>query len=753
MSRWAAWLLRNYTRTFLFYGLLMLALFFPYLRGDVVAPHRQTIEVGATDQVSARHAYFENRKFSDYSNAYIPEISNLQSGPRSSWLALWTNQNELGRPVYQISGFSPAYLPSWMIGRFTSNPWRFITSLSLLTCFAAGAFMLLFCRELELNPMAGLVAALGLGASPLFIYWLTFPMFPATWCWSAGCLWSISRLARRPDLLAWAGLAFSAYSLLMTSYPQLVVFQAYLLAGYGWVLAFQVRRSGIRRFALFLSLVASSLLLAGLLALPVYYDILMLVTESARIAPGADFFNAVLPKLSTISDAVSLLVLGVVPEIFGVPTQASFPLPYNGLGSALVVSFFAIVGLLAAFRRTWGWWLATGIVCLFAFLPPLYDFGVSHLGFNLSRSNPLSVLTLPLIVIAAYAVDALTKQAESTKWAVLVASACILTTIAVGIAFGASNALPIRWGSVLVMVAAALLLGAQYGRYRPFLLIASCAITLVAFSFPAMMRQDPRQIATTSTLVEKIRRQLTEGARFAIAAPGIAALPPNLNATLGLASLHSYNSLSPRRYQDLIAALGGNTSTYGRWNSAISPDYSGTGFWMSNVALVLSPEKITHSNLIYIDQDHGVWMYGVNSRMGDNLQVMLPGLDRAVERYDIGDPRRLPAVPSHKTSDRGDILEFDVSVGPTSLLILSQKYHRDWHAQVTLGHEWEWAKTVEVNHFFEGVVLPEGARHVRLVFEPLARFAWIANVFWVVLTGLLGFVIWRRHRQVAPEKA
>ena len=174
---------------------------------------------------------------------------------------------------------------------------------------------------------------------------------------------------------------------------------------------------------------------------------------------------------------------------------------------------------------------------------------------------------------------------------------------------------------------------------------------------------------------------------------------------------------------------------------------------MSNIALILSSEKVDDDNLTYIDRDQGTWLYEVKSRMGNDLQVTLPELDAAGETLDIGDPRRLPALPSHKTLDRGDTLEFEVSDGPASLLILSQKFHRDWYAQIMLGHDWEPVRTVEVNHFFQGILLPKDTRHVRLTFEPLARFAWIANVFWVVLTGLLGFVVWRRHRQVAPERA
>ena len=79
-------------------------------KGVVVAPHRQFSELVANDSTGATQ--LENRKFSDFTNGYIPEISAHLKGARSSWLTLWTNQNELGRPSYQIFAFSPAYFRS-----------------------------------------------------------------------------------------------------------------------------------------------------------------------------------------------------------------------------------------------------------------------------------------------------------------------------------------------------------------------------------------------------------------------------------------------------------------------------------------------------------------------------------------------------------------------------------------------------------------------------------------------------------------
>ena len=88
---------------------MFVALMSPFLLGgEVVSPHRQTLALGVEQTSSAR---IENRKFNDFATAYIPEISQHLSTNQSGWLATWSTANELGRPLYHLSGFSPAYLP------------------------------------------------------------------------------------------------------------------------------------------------------------------------------------------------------------------------------------------------------------------------------------------------------------------------------------------------------------------------------------------------------------------------------------------------------------------------------------------------------------------------------------------------------------------------------------------------------------------------------------------------------------------
>jgi hypothetical protein len=732
------------------YGLLFFVLMSPYLvLGEVVAPHRQAMEMGATE-APQNDPHTENRKFNDFALGYIPAMSEQMNAPRSGWLALWTNQNELGRPLAQITGLGGAYPPSWLLMQVTGDPWRFITILSLSTCFLAGLFVLLFCRELGLSPLAGFTAGISLAASPLFMYWLTFPMFPAVWCWAAGALLGLIRLTRRASLADWSLLAFCAYSGLMTAYPQPLVFHAYLLAGYGLFLAYRKREAGWPAAARFLAMAGSAVLIGGALALPVYLDIARIASESARVAPDISFFTATLPSITSLGEAVRLLVLSTTPEIFGNPIATGYPFPYDGVSVTLVVAFLCTVALLSRPGPTAGWWLCVVVAILFGVITPLYEVGVRFLGFNVSRSTPLGTVMLPLMIIAAYGVDALTQRSGGPKPFVIGATVAGLSAIiGLGIAYGLLQSVEIRWMQILAFIAMGALLAAQFLRPRPVLVVLALILVLLTVSRPLLLRQDPAHIATTSPLIDQIRASLPAGSRFAVASPGISALPPNLNATLQLPSIHSYNSLSSRLYQHLIAELGGEVKTYGRWNAMIAPDYESAAFWMSNIGLVLAPNRLQDPNLDYLGSASDVHLHKVIARMGDSIQI-----ETADPEKQIIDPRLYRRLVSSRLSDMGDLLEFKVTSGAPSLLILSQTFDRAWEASAFDGSGWAPARTIVVNGTFQGIVLAPEAQLVTLQFKPYARFAWIAHAFWLILLAGMGAqAAWRMSRFRANKAA
>lgn len=721
-------------------------------KGEVVAPYRQHSEVSLYDNSDTNH--IENRKFSDFGNFYIPEISGHLSGPRSGWISLWAAQNELGRPIFHTFGYSPAYFPSWVISKLTNNPWRYITVMSLLTCFFAGIFIILYCREIGLSPLAGLIAGISMATSPQFMYWLSFPMFPAILCWAAGALWGVTRIAKRPDFVGWSVLAFSVYSLLMTAYIQPLVFHAYILAGYGMYLVYHKQRFGWIEVGRFMALSASALIVGVALVLPVYIDLARIAAESSRVAPDPSFYTAVLPSFSSWVDVWRFFVLSTVPELFGNPIESEYPFLYDGLSVTPLIIFFAIIGLTVSFKQTWGWWLAIVVLCLFAFVHPLYILGVKYFGFNISRSSPLGSIMLPLTIIVAYGVNSLSQRTilGGCSRIVLFSAFGVLAVLAIGLAFGVSNEVSIRWSMVLGILIAAVLLIMQYQKTHPTLLVAALIVVMVTISYPLMLRQNLETIATTSPLVEGVRSKLHNGSRFAISKPGLLELPPNLNANLGLKSTHSYNSLSPISYHKLISELGGEMHSYGRWNASIDPDYQSVAFWMSNIGLVLSSKALLNDNLVFVDKFGDVYLYHVDSRIGCCIRVSQPNNMSSSGIQDI-DPRVMESLQISKTEDRGDYLAFDVSEDEASLLILSQKFHRDWRARVLTNKGWLEAKTIPVNGVFQGVLLPKGVTKLELQFEPFAKHMWIVHIFWLCVLLITIISGWKRDMTQVNKKS
>ncbi len=740
---------KSYKFAWIIYSFLMILCFQPYFFGKVIAPNTQRLEMGLKKKVSSPSFFHsvETKKLSDHPRGYVPEASQYLKGARSGWLSLWVNQNELGRPA-QLTGFSPAYFPYWILAQFTQNPWQFITIISLFTTFMAGAFILLFCREMKLNPLAGLIASITLAASPAFVYWLTFPIFLTAWCWSAGALWAVTRLENKPDFIGWSALAFSGYSLLMTAYPQSIVFHAYLLGGYTLYLAYRKGKCSLRAMRWFLFLVLSALMVSMILVLPAYRDLFILFSESGRIKPDLTFFTSVLPKFTDWNALVQFFVLGTAPEILGNPMAPTFPYAqkYSGLTLTPLTIFLAIIGFFTVFKRTWGWWLAIGLFCLLTFVEPLYAFGVKYLGFNLSRSTPLGIAALPITVIIAYSANSLIKRMTGQySNMILFAIVCLLMIILTGIGYAFTQSHPVHWHMVLVFLVLSALLATQYQQTHPFFLLLVIIIQFITLSRPLMLHQYPDHIIKSSPLSESVKANLPPESRFAQVS-SFRPLLPNLNATLNLPSVHSYNSLSSKRYHRLIEGLGGEVKTYGRVNRFISPDYASAMFWMSNVGLILSSKPLTHENLRHVGTVSGIHLHKVMSRMGSSLQISLPkhALEK-IQNFHIKDPRIYPKHTPIKRLDKTDLLEFEVTPMLSSILILSQKFHRDWQAFALTLEGWKPTQTIEINGVFQGAVIPPNAQRIRLAYKPLVRYLWVTHLFWCFVLIFLGMKIWKTH--------
>lgn len=723
----------THAKSFTIYAIFMLMLFLPYLRGEVIAPTRLGSQFGIHGEVE-QDRRFENPKFNDYSNVFLPEVDAFLNGPRSGKVALWTDRTEMGRPLYHVSGFSPVYLPARLLQIATHSPERFITTWSLSLVFFAGVFMLLFCQQLGLTPLASLTSAISYAASPVMLYWLAFPMFLSSWCWAAGCAWSLRRLADRADALSWVCVTFCVYSLLMTSYPQLAVYQIYIVGGCSVRLLFRPASSCRSIAWQFVLQAGSAGLVALLLAAPMFVDLLGSVMQSNRVRPDSSFFLAALPRLSSLHDAGREIVLTLMPNIFGVSTRPDYPASYDGLSLPILTISLVTIGVAARVRAGRLWLISIALTIAVATIRPIYLFGVANLGLGLSRTNPLSMLLMPCVLLQAYAIDALERDQIRSRYVPFSMALFMLSAIAGSVAFGISQGWPILWLQVAINVLIIVLVAtAFWGSYRvaPLVLASACWLALVVA--PTLLRQKLSYIHTQSPLIDAVRSRLHNGERFAIAAPGIAALPPNFNALLGLASVHSYDSLSTRRYQQFLHRLGGEASVYGRWNDHISPDYSGASFWMSDVALVLSPVKLMDPSLSCSTRIESVWLCDVPNHMGRTLQLADEPPQRATSEVNVEDPRTRQVLSSTIIRDDGDAIDIAVSRAAPSLLVISQQYHPSWHAKAFSGDSSKLTPTLLVNGFFQGVIVPAQTEKITLRFQPTVRYAYLANYVWMLL--------------------
>ncbi len=73
--------------------------------GDVIFPHDNGLEVGVSEKDSSGR--ISNRKFSDESSAFIPELANNLRRDRKNWLATWNPHVQLGTARPTKSGIEP----------------------------------------------------------------------------------------------------------------------------------------------------------------------------------------------------------------------------------------------------------------------------------------------------------------------------------------------------------------------------------------------------------------------------------------------------------------------------------------------------------------------------------------------------------------------------------------------------------------------------------------------------------------------
>jgi hypothetical protein len=748
----------NYSHCFLIYCIVFLALIAQVCgSAGVISPLRQGPYLGSqTEEASLRP---ENGKFSDYVTFYAPEATGFLSGKRSSWITTWAPYNELGRPASHMLDLSPAYLPNWIFSKFLTDPFSYLTAISLLAIFLTGAFAFLLARELELVPAAALIAALAIGLSPSLIYWATFPMFASAYGWTCAVLYGITRLIRRQDFLAWLTIAFAIYSLLMTAYPVMVVYHAYLVAGFIIYLALKHPSfpRDIREFAR-LSLGLGSAAALGILAtIPALIDTFQTTQNSARTHPDVSFFQAVIPALRSWTDWERFLTFWTFPQVLGNPILGTFPSQFNGRSLAPVVVFLLCASNL---RRTWGWWLAVLILLSADATPLVFAFAVAHLGFNISRSVPTAQILIPLTMIVAVSVDSILRRedhdAPTRKWhalrkhAPLIGAALLyMLLLTIAIRTAAQYRIAIEYLTVIIFTGYLPLLALAL-RYRlPGLIVIAMVAHLMLFDRAEFLVQPRSAIAQSTPLTDRLQKLLADGGRYALLDSSSALLPPNINAQIKLSSIHTYDSLSPLRYQALVRRLGGEVMTYGRSNESISASALGTvDFHLANIGALITREPLASADVALDSNIGGFLIYRVLERWGAYTRFDLNSIDLESDSARVIDTSSMEKHAATAVIDSGDrvILRLAHKSDATTVLVVSQSFHFNWHAYAGSSGSWRALRTLPVDDAYEGIIVPPGVDSLRLSFIPWVRWSWLSHAAFSVLAALLAFSWYRRCR-------
>lgn len=743
----------KYRHAFILFTLLYVIFFAPVIfSGEIIFPHNNDVEVGNPLAIDAEH--ISNRKFSDESSVFIPEINHQLQGNHRSWLSTWNPDTQFGRQAQQ-TGFSKAYLPSHLISFFTHDPFVFYTITILLTVFLSGLFLFLLLKSLSLRPLACLIGSLSMNFGVLYIYWLTFSVFLSAYCWTLGLMWLIARFIQRPSYPTALGLAFCSYSLLMTGYPQAIVMNLYIIIGFTLLLLYK-SEGNLKNKTIIAAALAGAALFGVLLTAPVYMDLLETASRSARIKAGNDFFLKSLPNVGSPGNFLLFLNSTVDAFIFGNPIKQNYSFVFDGPSlTPLYFALFMLTFIKGLWRRLWPWQAFILLCFIGTIWPAAYLFAVRYMGFNLSAVILIGGAIIPASILVGYAVDYLLYEdkggAPLRKAAVLLPilpmallyllygkkltdftdTRFIILNLVIFLIFYVLTIVPSRsvktWGLLVLTLVSVFVYGGNLRLIRP-----------------------QSSIHTTSPVIEFIRAQTADNSRFAFVGYK-QIIPPNQESLLGLRSIHSYDSLSTREYQNLVKKLSSKgTITYGRHFDFIT-DGSRLGrpeFSYAGIGLYIASYELRHPALRKIAQWRQYRFY---------KPIKPPILHAQVVDYDLnegsgagtamiqGPLGKHALLPVKRLDAFTDYKTYSLTPAPKpTLLFLSQQYDRRWRARSKAGP----LKTLMVNDFYEGVVIPPGTAEVTLEFRPLSLWMWAGQVIFILLGAVLAgrYIISRKRK-------
>ena len=749
----------TYTWSVALYVVYLLVLSAPYwTTGFVVAPFALANNTSADPRIATLPS---EKRFSDYYNVFIPEIHEHLQGERSGFLKYWTSRTELGRPLFHTSGFSPVFLPTYVLTFVTTDASIFLSILSWSIVALTGLFVLLMCREWQFDPLTALFGGIAVASMPYLTYSLYSPVYISTICWAFGSLYGVVRVLQRRDFWSVGVLAFCVHGLLMTGYPQTIVYVGYIVTGFVVYLLVELRREGIGPVLKTGGMLLLAALLGVATSLPLYADIYALSLESERTNAAYSFFSGAAVNVRSFIQIMKIVSQLTHPEVFGNVSTGSYPFAHMNSALPAIVSLFAYFGMILAWRQSRYWVVVIGALIIMNFVPSVFWFAYEYMGFGISRHVPYELLKIPYIVCAVYGIEQLVRVQDRSvlRGPFVIATSIVMAQVCITVITGMVRSYPIYWSAVALAIGMVVVFLLQHRVFSASLTAAAFLMSTSFINFPLMLRYPVAATIQDNALIRSVRTHATDDSLVATVPGNLPVLRTNYNMRLGISTIHSIDSVSPQRYRTLVTALGGQLAVYGRNNYSINPDYASTMFWMSNIDLLISPREIKSPLLSLLDiipqqeRKLTIWLYRTKSKMGKAMQIAFPSGDTAAQTVSIADPRKVDHVFPTILEDNDDTMLLSNALSTDNLLVISQKYHRYWEAQVLRDGVWEDAATTEVNGVFLGVFVPAETTSIRLAFNPNIRLMlWIMPVwglFWITVILKKGSVLWSRVRRDA----
>lgn len=724
----------------------------------VVFPHGNSVEVGTGAETDSR--WINNRKFSDESIGFIPALTEQLQGNRSRWISTWNPHQQLGHPLPQLGGTSKAYLPTHALSLVVSDPLHLYSLLFIATLVMTGLFMFLFLHELSLLPVACFVGAMSLSFGVYFLYWATFLITVSGICWTSALLWLVTRYLRDRSLASAAGVSFSVYCLLLSTYPQQIVLFGYLLVFYTALALWKLGRPAGEKIRLGAAL-CCSVAIGVLASLPAYLDTYEAAQRATRLGADLSFFLAVLPRFESAGDVFAYAGKTLSPFWFGNPVQPDYPFHFNGVGFGFFALWLLVLSTLTRSRRLWFWYLFTGLCFLATVLVPVYVFMNRFMGFHFSRCIPTVGAVIPVVVLGSYAVDAMSRGLI-TKRTIVISTLATLAFSAVLSLTAASGSLKLidpRFVLADVLLVAVIAGASIFGYTERGLVVASLLGSLVA-SQSLLLVRPPDTIRFSSPLVAAVGEYTTNGkSRFAKVGEDLAWFMPSAQEALyGTKSIHSYDSLSSREFQALAGRISGTgAQVFGRVFHVVDNEYRlcGQDTSLLGISLVLSKYDLRAPCLLFLKEVQGIKFYRPLRAPVEEIQTPDFSVisDGNVSMISDGGVKKRIQVRLQTAFDDRKVFGSTSAPEPT-LLFLSEQYHPRWRAFGAEGA----LPVARVNGFFLGVLVPPYTPSVELRFEPHVVWSWIPQLFFlgVVLTVPLVPLVRRRlvvRRTVLPEVA